>query len=732
MEDRMSARLFRRFWFEKSATLAFAGGKLLRDHRLLRMILSEKSTTPAFAGGKLFWDHAVAGLVAVATSLAASPLLAAEAPGDKRVIDTSAIDAAVSPCQNFYRFACGRWIDANPVPADRSRWSRFDSLSDRNQDKLHNILEAAAENPAGDRKKIGDYYASCMDEAGIEAKGLDPLRGEFDRIAALDDKAGGALPALVAHYHEIGVSSFFTFGSGQDLHDATTVIARTDQGGLLLGDRDYYLRTDAKSVELREAYRAHIANMFRLLGDAPAAATDNAGDAMAIETALAKVSLDRVSRRDPKNLDHMFARGALVALTGHFAWDRFLTDVGAPTVERLNVGWPDFFSGFDAVIAQTSLPALKNYLRWHLVNRMAAVLPKAFVEENFAFYGHTLTGAQVLRTRWKRCVNATGFALGEDLGRAYVEENFPAATKAQTVAMIGEIEAAYEESLRTLDWMSEETRQRALVKLKGIVNKVGYPDHWRDYSALAVVRGDALGNAVRASAFEFRRRLDKIGKPVERGEWGMTPPTVNAYYSERYNDINFPAGILQPPFYDADGDIAANYGGIGAVMGHEITHGFDDQGRHFDVNGNLTDWWTAGDAAAFEDRAACMVKEYGGFTAVDDVKVNGKLTLGENIADNGGLSLAFAALRGALERSGRRQRLDGYTTEQRFFIGYAQTWCGNATPADERRRALTDPHSPGEFRVNGVVVNEPDFAKAFSCPAGAPMAPLPQNVCRVW
>jgi putative endopeptidase len=322
--------------------------------------------------------------------------------------------------------------------------------------------------------------------------------------------------------------------------------------------------------------------------------------------------------------------------------------------------------------------------------------------------------------------------LGEDLGRAYVEENFSAATKAQTVAMIGEIEAAYEENLRTLDWMSEETRQRALVKLKGIVNKVGYPDNWRDYSALAVVRGDALGNALRASAFEFRRRLDKIGKPVERGEWGMTPPTVNAYYSERVNDINFPAGILQPPFYDADGDLAANYGGIGAVMGHEMTHGFDDQGRHFDVNGNLTDWWTAADAAAFEGRAACMVKEYGGFTAVDDVKVNGKLTLGENIADNGGLSLAFTALRAALARSGRRQSVEGYTPEQRFFIGYAQTWCGNATPADERRRALTDSHSPGEFRVNGVVVNEPEFAKAFSCPAGAPMAPLPENVCRVW
>lgn len=672
----------------------------------------------------------VIGVATVFTILAAAPALhAAESSGSNRNIDLSAIDAAVSPCENFYRFACGSWIARNPVPPDRSRWTRFDALTDRNQEKLHGILEAAAENPVGDRKKIGDYYASCMDEAAIEAKGLDPLREELDRIAALSDKS--ELADLLAHHHEIGVASFFTFGSGQDLHDATTVIARTDQGGLGLGDRDYYLRTDAKSVELREAYRGHLANMFRLLGEEPAAATESAAQVMAIETALAKTSLDRVGRRDPKNLDHMFHRPELAALTAHFSWDRFLTAAGAGAVERLNVGWPEFFSGFDAVLAANDLPAIKSYLRVHLVNRMAPELPRAFVEENFAFFGRILTGTQVLRARWRRCADYTGRDLGEDLGRAYVEEYFPPATKAQTVTMIGEIEAAFEEDLGTLNWMSQETRQRALLKLKGIVNKVGYPDRWRDYSALAVVRGDALGNALRAAAFEFRRRLGKIGKPVERGEWGMTPPTVNAYYSERYNDINFPAGILQPPFYDAAGDPAANYGGIGAVMGHEMTHGFDDQGRHFDVDGNLTDWWTAADATAFEGRAACLVKEYGGFTAVDDVKVNGRLTLGENIADNGGLRLAFAALRRSLARSGR-QSLDGYTPEQRFFIGYAQTWCGNATAADERRRALTDPHAPGEFRVNGVVVNDPEFAKAFSCPAGTAMAPPPDKVCRVW
>jgi endothelin-converting enzyme/putative endopeptidase len=383
------------------------------------------------------------------------------------------------------------------------------------------------------------------------------------------------------------------------------------------------------------------------------------------------------------------------------------------------------------VVAANDLPALRNYLRSHLVTRMAGIMPKAFVDENFAFYGRTLTGAKVLRARWKRCVEGTGRALGEDLGKAYVEAYFPPPTKAQTVDMIRSIEEAYEENLRTLDWMSEETRQQALIKLKGMVNKVGYPDRWRDYSELKIVRGDALGNAARASRFEFRRRLDKIGQPVDRGEWGMTPPTVNAYYSSRYNDINFPAGILQPPFYDAAGDLAGNYGAIGAVMGHEMTHGFDDQGRHFDDQGNLKDWWTAEDSTKFENRAACLVNQYGGFTAVDDVKVNGKLTLGENIADNGGVRLAFAALRRALARTSQPS-VGGYTPEQRFFIGYAQIWCGSATPEDSRRRAQTDPHAPGEFRVNGVVVNQPEFAAAFKCPASAAMAPPPEKVCRVW
>jgi putative endopeptidase len=644
-------------------------------------------------------------------------------------IDIAAMDTSVSPCENFYRFACGTWIAKNPLPADRSRWSRFDSLGEGNVEKLRRILEAAAKSPSGERAKIGDHYASCMDEAAIEAKGLDPLRGELDRIAAL----GGTreLPALLAHLHEIGVSAFFTFGSGQYYHDASKVIARVDQGGLALGDRDYYLKTDPRSVELRAAYVRHVANMFRLLGNTPEAAGANADQVVAIETALATASLDRVRRRDPKNLDHAFAPAELAALTGHFAWDRYLAEVGSGSAELLNVGWPEFFTGLDSLLASADLAALKNYLRWHLVTRMAGLLPKAFVDENFAFFGKTLTGAKVIRARWKRCVEGAGRALGEDLGQAYVEEYFPPATKAQTVAMIGSMAEAFEEDLRTLDWMSEETRQRALAKLKAMVNKVGYPDRWRDYSVLRIERGDALGNAARAASFEFKRRLDKIGRPVDRAEWGMTPPTVNAYYSPRYNDINFPAGILQPPFFDAESDLAANYGAIGAVMGHEMSHAFDDEGRHFDGDGNLKEWWSAEDSKAFEGRAACLVLQYGGYTAVGDVKLNGRLTLGENIADNGGVRLAFAAFRKALARGGG-QSIGGFTPEQRFFIGYAQIWCGNETPEDLRRRVQIDPHSPGEFRVNGVVANEPEFAAAFKCPVGAPMAPPRDRVCRVW
>jgi endothelin-converting enzyme/putative endopeptidase len=662
----------------------------------------------------------------VALAAAAPPARAADAVP---VIDATAIDRTVSPCENFYQFACGNWIRKNPIPPDRGRWTRFDALAEHNLDKLRAILEAAAAGSDPATRKIGDFYASCMDEAGIEAKGLAPLAPELGRIAALTGADG--LPALLAREHQTGTRAFFSFRSTQDNADATKVIADADQGGLGLPDRDYYLREDAASVDLRNAYRRHIANMFVLLGEEPAAAAANADRVLAIETDLAKASLDRVKRRDPKNLDHKVSRDALAALAPRFAWGDYLAAIGQNSIETLNVGWPDFFKGFEGVLDAYDVAALKAYLRWHLVSGAAQSLPKAFVAERFDFQGRVLTGAKEDRPRWKRCVEQTNYLLGEDLGRAYVAAAFGPKTKDETLALVRSIEAAYADDIATLDWMTSDTKAKALAKLEAIANKIGYPDKWRDYSALDIVRGDALGNLMRAREFEFRRGLAKIGKPVDRGEWGMSPPTVNAYYSARYNDINFPAGILQPSFYDPALDPAANYGAIGSVMGHEMTHGFDDQGRQYDGSGNLRDWWTPADATAFGDRAACLVKQYGDYTAVGDLKVNGRLTLGENIADNGGVHLSYAALAKALNGAAPPP-IDGLSAPQRFFIAYAQTWCGSATDQDARRRALTDPHSPGEFRVNGVVVNQPAFGRAFSCPAGSPMAPPPEKICRVW
>jgi putative endopeptidase len=667
-----------------------------------------------------------AGFIALALSAVASPSFADDAAP---VIDPTAIDHSVSPCKNFYQFACGNWINKNPIPADRGRWTRFDVLTELNLQKLRVILEQAAAGSDPATRKLGDFYASCMDEAAIEAKGLAALAPELARIDAVTGLDG--LPALLAHEHTNGARAFFTFSSTEDNADATKVIAEVDQGGLGMPDRDYYLRTDAASAELRQKYRRHVANMFELIGEVPQIADTHADLVLAMEGELARASLDRVKRRDPKNLDHKLSRAELAALAPRFAWDDYFAAVGQGGVDSLNVASPDFVKGFNEVLINYEVPVLKFYLRWHLISRAAQWLPKAFVAERFSFQGRVLTGAQEDRPRWKRCVQQINWMMGEDLGRAYVASAFPPETKDATVAMIRKIEAAYAEDIAGLDWMTPETKTKALAKLSAIANKVGYPDKWRDYSALEIVRDDALGNASRAAAFEFHRRLAKIGKPVDRSEWLIPPPTVNAYYNPRTNDINFPAGILQPPFYDPKLDAAANYGAIGSVMGHEMTHGFDDQGRKYDGNGNLHDWWTSADAAAFEQRAACLVDEYGNFTAVDDLKVNGRLTLGENIADTGGLHLSHAALEKALNGTSPPP-IDGLTAQQRFFVAYAQAWCGNVRDQEKRRLALIDPHSPNQFRVNGVIANEPAFARAFACPAGAPMAPPPEKVCRVW
>src|SRR5262245_28735907 len=643
-------------------------------------------------------------------------------------LQLEAMDRTADPCVDFYQFACGTWVANNPIPADRSTWGRFDELQEHNNETLHTILENAAAGGDARQKKIGDYYASCMDEVAINRKGttpLEPLAKKIDAVASAAD-----LPPLVAELHTIGVNVFFSFGSIADFKDASVEMAIADQGGLGLPDRDYYQRSDPKSVEIRKEYLAHIERIAKLVGASAERAAANADTVMTFETALAKNALDNVSRRDPNKIYHRMTPAELQALTPNFQWSRYFTALGAPPIYALNVTEPDFFKNLGQLLGSTPLNDIKHYLRWHVLHASAPVLPTAFVEENFRFYGATLTGAKELRPRWKRCVQYTDADLGEELGQAFVKEAFGPQAKADMLKMVHDVEAALEKDIHELSWMTETTKKEALVKLKAVAEKIGYPDHWRDYSALNVVRGDALGNSQRANTFEFKRQLNKIGKPVDKSEWEMTPPTVNAYYQPLQNNINFPAGILQPPFYSAKADKAVNYGGAGAVIGHELTHGFDDQGRQFDARGNLKDWWSAADGKAFVERAQCFDDQYAKYTAVDEVQLNGKLTLGENTADNGGLRLALMAYLASAAAEGGGKTLDGFTPEQRVFLGWGQVWCESRRPEALRMMAQTNPHSPGGYRVNGVVSNMPEFQKAFSCKTEPPM--VRQNGCRVW
>ena len=648
----------------------------------------------------------------------------------EKTFDASATDKSVDPCTDFYEFSCGNWLKANPIPADQAMWGRFSELQERNRAILRDILEKASVNDPKRNavdQKIGDYYASCMDDKAIETKGLAPLKPELDRINALKSKS--ELPDLLAHLHREGVGALFSVSADQDFKDATQVIASVDQGGIGLPERDYYLKTDAKSVELRKQYVDHVQKMFELMGDAPQKAAAEAKSVMEIETALAKVSLDVTSRREPANIYHKMSSEELQRLAPGFAWVQYFKTADTPDIKQLNVAVPDFFKGFETLISGTSLNNIKTYLRWHVIHASAAMLPDKFVQENFNFYNRTLVGQKEIKPRWKRCVAYTDADLGEALGIAYVERTFGAEGKERTLAMVDQIEKAMDADLGQIDWMTPETKKAAHEKLEKIANKIGYPDKWRDYSKLEIVRGDALGNSERANQFEFNRQMSKIGKPVDRKEWLMSPPTVNAYYNPQMNDINFPAGILQPPFFDKSRDETYNYGGIGAVIGHELTHGFDDQGRQFDGNGNLREWWTAQDNTAFNERGECIVKQYGGYVAVDDVKLNGKLTEGENVADNGGQRLALMAAMASLDEKSKGS-VDGYTPEQRVFMGWGQIWCENMTPQISRMLAQVDPHSPAKYRVNGTLSNMPEFQKAFGCKSNAPM--VRQNACRVW
>jgi putative endopeptidase len=682
---------------------------------------------------------AFCALLACAAAAAAGAQSATTAPAAKDAdklpgLNLDYIDKTADPCVDFYQYACGNYTKLHPIPPDLPMYDNFTQLFEENERILHGILEKAAAGGASrsaNEQKIGDYYATCIDTAAINARGLKPLEPELRRIAELKSKS--ELTALLAHYQLIGVGAFLSFGEQQDFKDARKQIAMVDQGGLGLPEKDYYLRTGAADEKLRQQYVEHITNTLKLLGESAGEAAADAKKILELETALAKVSLDVTSQREPKNVYHFLPVTDLETMTPAIDWKTFLPGAGAPPVTELNVAYPPFFKGLQAAIESTPIETIQVYLKWRLIDSTpSTTLPEALDAEQFNFNGKVLSGQQEQRARWKRCTQSTDGALGEALGQVYVAEKFSPSSKAATLEMVHDIEAAMDADIDTLDWMSAETKAKAKAKLKLVANKIGYPEKWRDYSTLEIVRGDARGNAMRATEFEALRQLAKIGKPVDRGEFGMSPPTVNAYYNPSMNDINFPAGILQPPFYGSAEPDALNYGHIGSIIGHELTHGFDDQGRQFDGNGNLEDWWAEQDGKQFDAKADCEVKEYGEFSVEGGVHVNGKLTLGENTADNGGIRLAFYAfLADAKQKSlDLAAKKDNYTSAQQFFLGYGQNWCGSERPEMARLLVQTDPHSPDHFRVNGVVRNMREFGAAFGCTKGQPMEPV--EACRVW
>jgi putative endopeptidase len=647
-------------------------------------------------------------------------------------LDPSAMDRSVEPCVDFYQYACGGWMKSNPIPPDQATWNVYRKLAQDNQRFLWGILEGLASDTAGRtaaQQKIGDHFAACMDESAIEKLGAAPLRQHLDRIAAMKSKQH--LPEMLAQLQMATADDglFFGFDADQDLADATKIIAFASAGGIGLPDRDYYLKDDDRSKEMRARYVAHVAKSFELIGDSPEAAARNAATVMRIETALAKATLTRVERRDPYKLFHKVDLNGLQALTPGFSWNQYLRAVGLSQLNSFNVTEPGFYKALSRQWRSLSLDDIKIYLNWHVTRAVSSHLSSAFVEEDFDFYARTLRGVKEMRPRWKRCVTLVDRQLGEALGQEYVSRTFGPKLKAETLRMTSQIEAAMAKDIAALDWMTPATKKRALEKLHTIVNKIGYPDKWRDYSKLEIRPAQYVDNVERANQFEVQRRLAKIGKPLDRSEWFMTPPTVNAYYNPQMNDINFPAGILQPPLYDPAMDDAPNYGNTGATIGHELTHGFDDEGRKFDAKGNLKQWWTAKDDKEFYRRAQCIVDQYAGYTIVDDIKINSKLTLGEDIADLGGLVLAWMAWK-AESADKIPEARDGLTAEQRFFVGYAQWACENDRPENQRMRAVTDPHSPPRYRVNGLIVNMPEFEKAFMCKPGQPM--VREDRCRVW
>lgn len=647
--------------------------------------------------------------------------------------DFTSIDRSANACQDFNRFANGGWIDKNQIPAAYSRWGRFELLEEQNTNVLHTILDgliAKKKFANGNEQKIADFYGSCMDEQKIEADGIKPLEPELQRIAQISDLLG--LEDEIARLHAHRIPAVFGFGASQDAKDSTQIIAQVVQGGLGLPDRDYYTNDDAKSKATREEYAKHVARTFELMGDASERAAAEATTVMNVETKLAEKSLTRVQRRNPEANYHPMIKTQLLEMTPDFDWGRYFRNIGLPEIGKVNVGQPDFFKAADKLLTSTPLDDWKTYLRWHVVNAASNTLSSKFVQESFNFNGKFLQGTTEMLPRWKRCAASTDRALGEALGQLYVAKTFTPEAKERARVMVGNLIAALREDLTTLSWMSQETRTKAIAKLEAYVRKIGYPDKWRDYEALQVSRGAYYNNAVFAGEFDFKRNLTKIGKPVDRTEWGMTPPTVNAYYNPQFNEIVFPAGILQPPFYDPKADDAFNYGGIGAVIGHEMTHGFDDQGARFDANGNLTMWWTPDDYKKFTERTNCVVQQFDSFEVEPGLHQKGQLVVGESVADLGGLTVAYAAYQKSLQGKPKPKDINGFTPEQRFFLGWAQVWAQNIRPEAARLRTATDPHPLGKFRVNGPLSNMPAFAQAYQCKDGDAMVRPPDKRCQIW
>jgi putative endopeptidase len=647
-------------------------------------------------------------------------------------LDLSSMDTTADACVDFYQYVCGGWMKKNPIPPDEPSWSVYAKLANENEQYLWGILEQASDDSKprnAFEQKTGDYFQACMDEPAVDKLGAAPLEAGLNEIDSLKSKSefGKYLGLMQPTLPRAGM--MFDFSSGQDFEDSTQEIAFADAGGLGLPDRDYYTKTDLSSEKIRSQYMAHVQKVLELIGDPPGKAAAEAREVMSTETALARSSLTRVERREPRNLFHKMDRIHLKALTPDFDWDGYLAEQGLSGVQVFNVTEPKFYQEVNRLIQSESLENWKTYLRWHLTSAWARYLSSNFQEENFNFYSRTLRGIREMPPRWKQCVRYVDRDLGEALGQVFVARTFTPETKARAMKMTVQIEAAMEDDLKGLPWMGSETKKEALEKLHSIVNKIGYPDKWRDYSSLDIVRGNFAGNVRRAAIFESRRQMAKIGKPVDRGEWEMTPPTVNAYYNPQMNDINFPAGVLQPPLFDPKMDDAPNYGNTGGTIGHELTHAFDDEGRKFDARGNLRDWWTAADAAGFNERLACVQEQYSHYIVVDDIHINSKLTSGEDVADLGGTLLAYVAWKKATEGQDL-QPIDGFTPEQRFFIGYSQWACKNERPEDLRVSAITNPHSPGRYRVNGIVSDLPQLQKAFHCKPGQPM--VRKKMCRVW